>query len=830
MKWLFLFLFNGCLFAGAQDMITLSAIQDSVIKQLTLFPQEKIHLHTDRTMYIPGEKIWFKAYLVDALSHQGQMLSQYVYVELINSSDSLVHRVMVNCDDYGLFHGHLFLSELMPEGDYTLQAYTRYMENQDDDYFFKKNIRIENLKATPQQAKRQPKTNFDVSFFPEGGYLTEGAFCRVAFKALNQQGGSEYITGEVVDNAGNLISEVTTVHAGMGSFIIIPQSGETYFLKCKNSSGQEKRFPLPPAQKTFSLSAYHRNNQHLLQLKKSPDMPETPLYLLVHCRGVMLYFDIWDNSKEVISFSNELLPSGVIQVVLFSGNGETPASLPALSSGNGEVPASPQSLFNEQLSPISERLIFNKIDDQAILSVSSDKPYYQKRDKIATDIRLTDAEGVPLAGNVSVAVTDDQDIAIDTLQTITANLLLSSELKGTIESPGYYLQNHPEAEMALDLLMMTHGWRRYALAETIKGNYQLPQTGYEAYKELSGTVKSLLLGRPVANAEVLILSSNGDFGQTETDAAGAFRLFFHYPDSVQFMVQAKNQKGKTGVELVLNDEQFLKPKHAPVSVLTSFAGKEKENQPSDTDFLKKAEQRSQYDDDMKLIRLSEVTVTARKIDKRDEVRMKNWTALGSDETIYSEEIEKRNPQYVSQMLWGVAGVNVGSNGAISIRGGGLPIVLIDGIPMDWPDQLMSMNDSPLEMLSVHDIESIDIFKGPGAAIFGARGGNGAISITTKRGENRPGISAPNFKSLAPLGYQQPVAFYAPIYDTPEAKNLSNPDYRTTIYWKPDVIVADDGKASFDFYASDFPTTYSVVIEGLSDDGKIIRQVEKIEVR
>jgi len=76
----------------------------------------------------------------------------------------------------------------------------------------------------------------------------------------------------------------------------------------------------------------------------------------------------------------------------------------------------------------------------------------------------------------------------------------------------------------------------------------------------------------------------------------------------------------------------------------------------------------------------------------------------------------------------------------------------------------------------------------------------------------------------------PVEFYAPKYDTPESINLTNPDYRTTIYWKPDVIVNDDGKALFEFYTSDFPTTYSVVIEGLSNDGKIIRQVETIEIR
>ena len=129
-----------CTFVSAQNL-TFEAVQDSLLKQLSVFPQEKIHVHTDRTMYVPGEKIWFKAYVVDAFSHLSPTYSQYVYVELINASDSLVHRVMVSGDENGLFHGYFMLPNIA-EGDYTLRAYTRYLDNLGDDYFFKKNIRI----------------------------------------------------------------------------------------------------------------------------------------------------------------------------------------------------------------------------------------------------------------------------------------------------------------------------------------------------------------------------------------------------------------------------------------------------------------------------------------------------------------------------------------------------------------------------------------------------------------------------------------------------------------------------------------------------------------
>ena len=598
MKWLYLICLNISIFTGsAQGFMSLDAIQDSVSCQFALFPQEKIHVHTDRNMYVPGEKIWFKVYVVDAFSHQSPTFSQYAYVELINSSSLLMHRVMVSRDEFGLFHGNIFLSEIIPEGDYTLRAYTRHMENQGDDYFFEKHIRINNLRTAEKQKEKQSSVNndYEVSFFPEGGYLTEGVICKVAFKALNRNGTSEIITGEIIDNEGNIITEANTFFAGMGLFTFIPKANVNYFLICKNKSGREKRYKLPGAQKIYSITAINRNNRIFVGINKSPGTPEQPLYLLVHCRGVVLYDALWDHSKRFIPFSNDRLPSGIIQIVLFDG----------------------------AMNPISERLIYNKNDDQAKLAFSPDKTSYQKRENVITEVYMTDPEGNPLAGHLSVAVTDDSDMETDMLNTIQSTLLLSSEIKGTIESPGYYLQDNVYAAHALDLLMMTNGWRRYDISEVIKGNYMLPDVEFEVMKVISGSVKRPFLGRSSANSEIIVFSSDGDFAQVETDSAGFFSLYAHYPDSTKFFVQAKNQKGRPNVELILNQETFPALKHAPKSLLLSSFESQMNTQATvdASDFLKKAEQRAQYDEDMRLIQLPEVVVSAKRIEKKDEARL-----------------------------------------------------------------------------------------------------------------------------------------------------------------------------------------------------------------
>ena len=107
-----------------------------------------------------------------------------------------------------------------------------------------------------------------------------------------------------------------------------------------------------------------------------------------------------------------------------------------------------------------------------------------------------------------------------------------------------------------------------------------------------------------------------------------------------------------------------------------------------------------------------------------------------------------------------------------------------------------------------------------------RGFGGAIVIYTRRGEDMTKFAnemSLHINKIMPLGYQKPVEFYAPKYDTPEKRNAQTPDLRTTIHWQPVVQTDSTGVASFEFYTADEPTSYTVIIEGLSDDGKIIRQ-------
>ena len=811
-----------CLFSPA-FMAQQVNIGENLTAQLEAYPQEKIHVHTDRDFYVPGEKIWFKAYVTDAATHLYPTNSRYVFVELISPEDTLVGRVMIRPID-GMFHGNLPLTDFIPEGNYTLRAYTKYMENLGDDYFFKKNIRIGNLSMAKKQQSttdsstsltKQIEDDFDVSFYPEGGNLLEGVFCKVAFKAINKNGYPEIVSGEITDENGTEITSIKTFHAGMGAFSFIPHPGKQYFLKCRNGDGIEKQFELPqPEPRAYALTASKRNNRLSVGVQKSASSPDISCYLLAHCRGMVLYFAAWNKENENVTFSEKNLPSGVIQFIL----------------------------FDEQMNPLSERLIFNINDDaSAKVDFQTDKETYQIRDKIVTTLSFPDSLFDFHSGHFSIAVTDDKDIEVDESTTIFSSLLLSSELKGYIENPAYYLQDVPESVVALDYLMLTHGWRRYNVPEVVVGNYESPQLPFQTSQTISGKLIRGNQSRPVPDSEVLI-TADGDFGLKTTDKNGTFVFDnFEYPDSTSYFLQALDNKGFTIVELVLDGESFPKPVYAPQSPFVEIPviKKETEDDPEPNAFMVKAEQRAQFEDDIWTLQIEEVAISAPRIERKDEPRLQYWANGSSSETIRREDFVKKNPTLVSQILLGIPGVKVSSNGSVGIsQMRGKPLVLIDGLPFDWPDpeDMKTPYNSPLEKVTVYDVESIDVFKGVSAATFGVRGDGGVISITTRRGidvirevEKIRENKAHNNAYYTPLGYQKPIAFYSPKYETLEAKQSRIPDYRTTIFWKPDVVISEDGEASFQFYTSDFRTTYSVVIEGITADGKMVRQVEKIQV-
>ena len=121
-------------------------MQDTVIANFSLLekiPHEKVYLHLDKPFYGAGEKIWFKGYLINAITHQDDSQSNFIITELINRSDSIVERKKIRRDSLG-FHNAFTLPPTLPAGDYYLRGYSNWMLNEGPEFFYSRNLKIGN--------------------------------------------------------------------------------------------------------------------------------------------------------------------------------------------------------------------------------------------------------------------------------------------------------------------------------------------------------------------------------------------------------------------------------------------------------------------------------------------------------------------------------------------------------------------------------------------------------------------------------------------------------------------------------------------------------------
>jgi TonB-dependent SusC/RagA subfamily outer membrane receptor len=860
MKLLFTVFFSVCFFVVHAQKTDVNQdtnlATEKLLQQINVFPQEKIYIHTDRSTYVAGEKIWYRIYVVDAILHRPSHASRYAYVELISPTGELISRDKIRPVD-SLFHNNIDLPEDLPEGTYMIRSYTNFMRNRPD-YFFEKKIFVADpqsaaVKIIPEfdisdkrvslklqfhrygeqdidvanlkirvdtgslkklniEKKIFPKTSesfsfktdpdkrqtvyiefesnerkykkyipvpknendFDVSFFPEGGYLIDGAHCKLAFKALKSNGLSEDVTGDIFDDADSLLMSVSSKHAGMGSFSFFPQEGKSYYAVFKNKSGASKRVPFPAAKPDACvLKTSWTKNKLYITLLKGREYVERPLNLLVNTRGMVVYANAWP-SQGTLSINRDIFPSGITQILLLDDN----------------------------MNPLSERLIFCLNEQElAKAEISTDKPTYKKREHVSAKVRVADAANNPLDGDFSVAVIDSKDVLPDTSLTIISSLLLCSDIRGYIESPEYYLKNQSN----IDALLLTQGWKRYNVPAALKDSLERPIHYMELGQEISGTVKRVLGSKVNVNNSVSVFSLNANYvNMTMSDEQGRFYFNgFEFPDSTTYIVQALSKKGKNYVELVVDRETFPEVKQfaVPDFILDSALLR----------YIEKSDRKYTDEYGSRTVVLETVTITGQKPEKR------NTSSIYSsmmNTVITSDQIERYHDLY--QALMFVAGVMI-TGDKISIRGSSTPpVIIIDDVI--WED--VNLRD-----FNIMDVESIEIMKGAEAAVLGSRGAGGAIIINTKTGDITPkkGIRF-NMKIVTPKGYRKDVEFYSPKYETDE--QTIGIDRRTTLFWKPNVKIAE-GNAEFDFYTADAISTYSIIVEGVTPEGRIIRAQKSI---
>ena len=613
------------------------------IEQIEHYPQEKLHVSTDKDSYIAGDTIWLRAHCADAATHRPVAASRYVYVELRDDRGSLVRRIKLLSRD-SVYSGYLPTQSLERFGDYSLTAYTLYMRNPGPEYFFKKPLTIwpyQESRRTQRNTSVRKVSDFDVSFFPEGGYLIDGYDCCVAFKALGDDGGSVEVAGVVKNGRDETVDTLRTLHGGMGCLRFTAHTGERYYAECTMAGGKTERFDLPASNNLACVLRVLQTERDFTVMVQSGRPLPKGLRLLVHCRGNLCYFREWNDDLPSLIFERDKLPGGVLQILLLD------------KAGNA----------------LSERLVFNRGEELATTDMQVQGSLKQ-RTKVTLAVTATDPDGGPAAGDFSIAVTDRAAVPSATSGSIYPTLLLSSELRGTIETPDWYFEGRDAARVtALDALLLTQGWRRYDVPELMKKEYVEPQYPLEVGQEITGRIsKSGLWNRKkkLSRYEMrMIVPSLHYVTKCAVDDTGAFALNgFDFPDSTLYVLRPAAVRGSMPEATV----KVARDSFPEVGTLPRMPAQE-QKKPYIAQARYYIEQRGQTD--MRNILIDTVYVTHHKRleSTRPEHRLaaRTWTA---------EQIKESGAGTILDFIARMLGMNV--VGSQVWYRGRMPVFMVDG--------------------------------------------------------------------------------------------------------------------------------------------------------
>ncbi|MBX2958223.1 MAG: TonB-dependent receptor plug domain-containing protein [Cyclobacteriaceae bacterium] len=761
------------------------------------YPQEKIYLHIDKPYYTAGEIIWLKAYLVAGSHHEPSTFSKAILVDLINQDGQLTFEIKLSAD-LGFAEGQINLPDTLHSGNYALRAYTSWMRNFNNAFFFEKEIKIWNPGAKLSNQIAENNMQLDLQFFPEGGNLVEGIRSRVGLKAVGADGYGKEVKGIIIDQQGTFITAFESNPLGMGAFEFVPEDGVTYFGKLEKEDAQP--FPLPQASKTgfvLNITESHEHGDVLIRIQTNEATLNKSVALIAQCRGVLEYIlqpDLSDNFA-LIRVPKDKHLNGITQFTLF----------------NGQV-------------PVAERLMFIDQEEQVTLEITPDKKVYSPREKITLRIKATDKNNQPVQGNFSLSVLDAKQMLLNpNAEHITANLLLSSELVGLIENSGYYFNpENEDRKQALDALLLTQGWRRFVWQDILAGKWPALNYPIQQGINLTGTLQDVLSKKPIADGKVTLLSNNPHLVFLEAISGKDGRFAFHnlqFYDTADIFLQGTNKRNRKTVIFEIDplDKPTFGRTVQPLALqLTDY----------EKNYLERSSERQQIDAsytfDERVIILDPVDVLGEHMsDEPFKIYGKGSRTIRTSE-IPGAETFFHPYQYLQGRVAGVQVVQNGPYWNISIRGsayssvgaGTKPLIMIDNIPIE-SSSLESIN--PLGSINPRDIESIEIFRGPEAAIFGASGANGAILFYTKRGKYRP-VTREGAITFTSIGFQAHREFYSPRYDVKQPRHIK-PDYRATIYWNPNIVTDSLGNTTLDFFTNDNESIMMGVLEGLSFRGQ-----------
>ncbi len=752
--------------------------------------KEKIYLHTDKNYYLAGEIVWFKVYYVDGATHLPSDISKTAYVEILDRTKKPVAQAKLTLSELG-GAGSFYLPLSLNSDNYILRAYTNWMKNEGALAFFEKSITIVNTIKPVEAGARVDSVRVTAAFFPEGGNLVSGIETKLAFKVADQYGKGLDARGIIADDRGDTVSHFSTHKFGIGSFIFKPQPDRQYVATIYLPDGKSFNHSIPAvyAQGYVMNITDNKDGRFKVRIQargSEPGVRGEKVFLIAHTRQVLKVAE-----PGFINYESDL--------VFYIDKSKL---------GDG---VSHFTLFNKDQQPVCERLVFNNPASNSMVGISSDKAEYGKRQKV--DLAIKPGQSNIAANNFSVSV-----FQVDSLQSsdddIASYLWLSSDLRGFVESPGYYFSGEDKTGEAIDGLLMTHGWRRFRWEKLLQPARTttplfLPEYGGHL---VAVKITEANSGKPAANTSCLLSYPTSPFGLSAARTNSEGIAYF-------------NARDYYGPGEIIPQVPGAAPGTYRIDILTPFSEESYNNQLPSLRLSREHQQK---------LTGKSIAMQTQNVYVVDSIRRFQPPALndtmpffGKAEFSYRLDDYKRFTTMEEVLREYVAPINV------TLRNGKLymtiydevtrtvyndqMLVMVDGVPFTDPNKIFDYD--PLK------VKKLDIV--PRRYLVGTLNYRGVASFETYQGkfdgfELTPGLIAVDYEGL-----QLQREFYSPSYESDNERSKRIPDLRSTLYWSPWLT---PGKNGVQFYTSDQSGEFKVVLQGIGSNGQPVFAIHSFTVK
>ena len=727
------------------------------------YSSESVFLHLNKTFFLKGEKIWFTAYLYDTKNGLPFKKSKNIYCGLYDSEGKQLIKSLFEVSE-GIAYGNF---ELKPEYGETLyiKAHTGKLNNSYKDVTFVEKIKINDDSKEP--------TNFDIvdefniHLLPEGGNLVQGAKNTIAFKVVNQYGnGVPILKAMVVNRDGtHVVNGIVSNVYGIGKFSFDYELDSSYLLivELPNEIKVTKSIPKGECNGIiFSVNNLVEKNliiDFYTNINTFIEVRNKIFYLAVHRDGLMTINSFKFNEKRVtISIKRERLLSGINILTL----------------------------FDENLNPIAERLLFNHSEVKLGKINSAIVEEKNLTDSLSIKVDLNSNRGIP--ANLSISILPSETQANSFAKTILSEFLFKPYMTNfNVENLSYYFENvNRQRRFELDNLLIVQGWSKYDWKDifTAKPSEVMPE---ENGLQIEGTVKNATKNK---NRILLIepLGNNQYFAEVDGNKK------FSIPNALVFK--------DNSVQVILFDEMG-KPSKPDIEI-TALLGIE-----NDSIILKKtgniynstlqphdSEINPNLPRNKNLIMLDNVTVSSTKSSKKYSVVENNMTLVEfkDEKGTLSNFVRKLGfqtfiPEDVGRMYAYIKREPVKYF---------IPVI-IDGV-----------NDFGFFDMSLSQVSRI-AYDRP----------YGPIIVMTKN--NLPRETMANY--ILKNGFERPEEYYNPTYT-----DIGGQRYLRfgAIHWEPNLKIGPDGLGTIKIPNYGLKKM-KFIVEGISTDGTLFSETKMLSL-